>query len=299
MREILFVAGEVSGDLHAAAVARELNARNAPFALTGIGGEEMRAAGVELIEHVENLAVMGFIEAAQARAEVLGAAARAHASHSIGRPCGARRPDRLSDLQHEGCRGSDSGGRAGVVLHHAAGVGVGRGSIGAARENSDESGADPSVRGSAAREAQDRCDVCRTSIARSLGDVARSVANGAGNAWDSASDDRVLALFPGSRAQEIERHLDAFVATAKELERRDPSLRVIVSVAPHINVDPARCPFEMVRSESFTVLRAADAAMCKSGTTTLEAAVAGCPLVVAYRARAFDYAVGQALSKDS
>ena len=53
----------------------------------------------------------------------------------------------------------------------------------------------------------------------------------------------------------------------------------------------------MIRSESFTVLRAADAALCKSGTTTLEAAVAGCPLVVAYRARSLDYAVGRWLVK--
>ena len=38
MREILFVAGEVSGDLHAAGVARALKARNAPFKLTAVGG---------------------------------------------------------------------------------------------------------------------------------------------------------------------------------------------------------------------------------------------------------------------
>src|SRR6184192_949476 len=62
VRDILFVAGEASGDLHAAGVARELRARNAPFGLVGIGGDEMRAAGVQLIEHVEQLAVMGFIE---------------------------------------------------------------------------------------------------------------------------------------------------------------------------------------------------------------------------------------------
>jgi len=62
VRDILFVAGEVSGDLHAAGVARELVARKAPFRLTGIGGDEMRAAGVELVEHVEQLAVMGFVE---------------------------------------------------------------------------------------------------------------------------------------------------------------------------------------------------------------------------------------------
>jgi lipid-A-disaccharide synthase len=111
------------------------------------------------------------------------------------------------------------------------------------------------------------------------------------------ANDRVLALFPGSRKQEINQHLDAFVATARELQRRIPSLKVVVGLAPNISLDPARCPFDMVRSESFAVLRAADAALCKSGTTTLEAAVAGCPLVVAYRARALDYAVGKWLVK--
>jgi lipid-A-disaccharide synthase len=110
-------------------------------------------------------------------------------------------------------------------------------------------------------------------------------------------DEPVLALFPGSRTQEIHRHLEVFVAIARELQRRIPALRVIVGVAPNVTVDPDKCPFEMVRSESFTILRAADAALCKSGTTTLEAAVAGCPLVVAYRARSFDYAIGRWLVK--
>ena len=43
------------------------------------------------------------------------------------------------------------------------------------------------------------------------------------------------------------------------------------------------------------ILRAADAALCKSGTTTLEAAVAGCPLVVGYRTSAWTYAVARRL----
>ena len=70
---------------------------------------------------------------------------------------------------------------------------------------------------------------------------------------------------------------------------------MIVSLAPHVNIDPARCPFRMVRSASFTILRAADAAFCKSGTTTLEAAVAGCPLVVAYRMNPLNYLVAKLL----
>src|SRR3569833_2085884 len=62
VREIVFVAGEVSGDLHAAGVARELVARKAPYKLVGIGGDRMREAGGELIEHSAHLAVMGFVE---------------------------------------------------------------------------------------------------------------------------------------------------------------------------------------------------------------------------------------------
>jgi lipid-A-disaccharide synthase len=109
--------------------------------------------------------------------------------------------------------------------------------------------------------------------------------------------ERLLALFPGSRAQEIARHLDPFVAAALELQRREPGLRVVVSSAPHVAIPPERCPFPLVHSASFPILRAADAALCKSGTTTLEAAIALCPLVVAYRTSAIEYALARRLVK--
>lgn len=107
----------------------------------------------------------------------------------------------------------------------------------------------------------------------------------------------VLALFPGSRQQEIDRHIDDFVATAKELQRRVPGLQVIVSVAPTVAFDAGRCPFRLVHSASLCVLRAADAAICKSGTTTLEAAIADCPLVVAYRTSRISFALARRLVK--
>ena len=104
-----------------------------------------------------------------------------------------------------------------------------------------------------------------------------------------------LALFPGSRAQEIARHLDPFVATARLLEQRVACLQVVVSAAPGITLDPERCPYPIVRDQSFVVWRAADAALSKSGTSTLEAAVAGCPLVVGYRTSAWTYALARRL----
>jgi lipid-A-disaccharide synthase len=52
-----------------------------------------------------------------------------------------------------------------------------------------------------------------------------------------------------------------------------------------------------VHSASLSVLRAADAALCKSGTTTLEAAIADCPLVVAYRTGRISFALAKRLVK--
>ena len=99
--------------------------------------------------------------------------------------------------------------------------------------------------------------------------------------------------FLESRRQEIERHLDAFVDTAKLLERAVPKLRVIMSVAPGMQIESTRCPYRLVPNQSQLVLRAANAALCKSGTVTLEAAVAGCPLVVAYRTSRLTYALAR------
>lgn len=110
-------------------------------------------------------------------------------------------------------------------------------------------------------------------------------------------DGPVLALFPGSRAQEIARHLDAFVATARIVESRVRGLRVVICAAPGIPLDGQTSGYPVVRGPSFTVLRAADAALCKSGTTTLEAAVADCPLAVVYRTSWWTYALAKRFVK--
>jgi lipid-A-disaccharide synthase len=107
----------------------------------------------------------------------------------------------------------------------------------------------------------------------------------------------LLALFPGSRSEEIRRHLRDFLAVADELRRRRPQLRVVLSVAPTIDLRDDEVPVPLVRSASFDVLRAADVALCKSGTTTLEAAVAGTPCAIVYRTSPISYAIAKRLVK--
>ncbi|MDQ2666953.1 MAG: lipid-A-disaccharide synthase [Gemmatimonadota bacterium] len=294
MREILFVAGEVSGDQHAAAVARELHKAGAAFALVGVGGDEMRAAGVQLVEHVANLAHVGFVEPIK------------HLPH-------------YRRLRRDLAARISSGSVALVILVDYGGFNLKMAAVAkeagvpvlyfitpqvwASRAGRMKTLARTVTRAAVIlpfEEALLRANgVDATFVGHPLLDrsEAKESRADARRMIGVAKDVRLLALFPGSRAQEIAQHLDVFVATARELQRRDPSLEVIVSAAAHVKIPADRCPYRIVTASSFHLLRAADAAMCKSGTTTLEAAVALCPLVVAYRTDRITYAIARRVVK--
>lgn len=61
-KNILIVAGESSGDIHAAAMVKELTSLDNEIKLFGIGGDRMKEAGVELMYHINKMAFMGFAE---------------------------------------------------------------------------------------------------------------------------------------------------------------------------------------------------------------------------------------------
>jgi len=61
-KTILIVAGEESGDLHGSALVNEMNQLTSGLTFFGVGGDRLQDAGVETVEHVSNMAVMGFSE---------------------------------------------------------------------------------------------------------------------------------------------------------------------------------------------------------------------------------------------
>jgi lipid-A-disaccharide synthase len=102
----------------------------------------------------------------------------------------------------------------------------------------------------------------------------------------------VLGLFPGSRTQEIRRLWEPFRDAALQLLREGSCDRVLVAgTSKGVYPDPG--PIEILRGNAIPLFPAADAALAKSGTTTLEAALAGTPMVVAYRVHPLSWAVFQ------
>ncbi len=292
MADVLFVAGEASGDLHAAGVAEELGRLRPELRLSGIGGAGMKSAGVDLIAGYDEMSVMGFIEIIrhlprhfELLREIRSRLDRGRVSLLV-----------LIDYPGFNMKAARAAKEAGVpVLYYvtpqvwAWGAGrlpelariVTRAAVILPFE-------EELLRG---------YGVNATFVGHPLLDRAGDLPSKAAarTTLGLATDRPVLALFPGSRQQEIERHLDDFVDSARIVEREVPGTQVVVSVAPTVRLDPARCPYKRVESASFTVLRAADAALCKSGTTTLEAAIADCPLVIAYRTGVISYLLARAM----
>lgn len=64
-KHILIVAGETSGDMHAAHLIEELKRLDAGLVFSGLGGPKMKAAGVNLYEDLTKIAVVGFWEVLQ------------------------------------------------------------------------------------------------------------------------------------------------------------------------------------------------------------------------------------------
>ena len=104
----------------------------------------------------------------------------------------------------------------------------------------------------------------------------------------------MLGIFPGSRAQEIRRLWVPFRDAALQLLREGRCDRVVVAgTADGMYPDPG--PAQIVREDPASLFAAADAALAKSGTTTLEAALADTPMVVAYKVHPLTYRLFQRL----
>ena len=120
------------------------------------------------------------------------------------------------------------------------------------------------------------------------------------------ADPPLLLVLPGSRAGEIRRMAAVFGAAVALVAERAGALEVVVPAVPRLadtvrggRCSPGRIPARVVTDpgEKDAAFRTARAALTKSGTSTLELAVAGIPMVAAYKVPLFEEMVGRMLIK--
>jgi lipid-A-disaccharide synthase len=99
----------------------------------------------------------------------------------------------------------------------------------------------------------------------------------------------MVGLLPGSRREEVERLLPAMREAVGRVALAHPDTRFAVGLAPTVERAVVErhlagaTAVAVVDGRSHTVMRAADLLLVSSGTATLEAALLGTPMIVAYR----------------
>jgi lipid-A-disaccharide synthase len=113
----------------------------------------------------------------------------------------------------------------------------------------------------------------------------------------------VMTIMPGSRVNEVLKHMPLFVQVTDYMRKRSNELAVILPVADNIDrgiLEPflrTRGYIRAVGGRAYDALSASDIAIIASGSATLEAAVLGVPTIVLYKISWFSYLVARALVK--
>jgi lipid-A-disaccharide synthase len=276
---ILLSAGEPSGDLHGAKVASALFARFPNCRIDAVGGPHLEAAGATIVCSIDRLSTLGLLET------VWHLPAHIALYRRLKRALAAGSYDLVIPVDYPGfnLRLSQAAKAAGVpVLFYIA----------------PQLWAWRPGRAKRFAAAVDRMAVIlpfEEDFFNKVGLASTFVGHPLldGDAWPDRShareelgvpqEDSVLAVFPGSRKGEVLAHWETFRGAAARLHAEGRCRHILVAATPRGDYpDPGPC--HIIRDRPISVLAAADAAIAKSGTTTLQAAVAGTPMVVAYRA---------------
>lgn len=296
-RRLMIVAGEPSGDAHAAALVDALrNAEpNSELEFFGATGPLMRAAGVESVVQSDQLAILGLLEIGLALPKFW------RAYESLKRAALERMPDAviLVDWPDFNLKLARSLHRRGlkIIYYISPQLWAWRGY----RARSIERNVDlllsilPFEKDWYAERGIDQVEY-----------VGHPLAGEVQARYDRAEFCRqvkldpklpIISLLPGSRRKELERILPPMLEAAALISARHPQVQFVVVVAPGRSSDeirdivraqratpePLPACLHIVSGQSREALAASDAAAIASGTATLEAALLETPMVVVYK----------------
>jgi lipid-A-disaccharide synthase len=285
-REVLVIAGEISGDMHAAGLIRELKKLDPAVRFYGIGGPRLRAEGVETFHDVREMGVMGFVEVLK---RIVFFRRVFRQMEALARE---RKPDAVLLVDYPGFNlrfaASAHGLGIKVIYYICPQVWAwNRARIPKMARVVDRLMAifpfEPKVFEGTSLKVDFVGHPLVTEIQEEL------KAPLAALPWEG---DPQIGLLPGSRHTEIDRMLPAFCAAAKRVEHRFPNASFVIpaptpEIEDHIRTLLKRlpdlpCRIAIVRGGARQVFRQSRAALVKSGTATMESALVGCPTVIAY-----------------
>ncbi|MDP2276321.1 MAG: lipid-A-disaccharide synthase [Archangium sp.] len=297
--DVLVVAGEASGDQHAADVVAALKLLRPDLRFFGMGGPRLAAQGVELIHGAHEISVMGIVEVVPKIPRIWRVLGDLEKAAKERKPAVAL----LVDVPDFNLRLAKRLKALGVpIAYYVAPMAW------AWRESRTKT--------IAARVDRLLCilpfeeaffrtrGVNATYVGNPVIDQlpAPATPNEFRQALGLTVEAPVFAVLPGSRRSEISRLGPTLAAVAAKVVAQRPGTRVVVPVAPGLPREFVEAPFlaagvtpVLVDGRAAEVVGACDVALVASGTATLEAGLMRRPLVAVYRVNGLSYAIGKML----
>jgi len=288
--KIMLVAAEASGDSLGAGLARALKARlGDAVTFVGVGGAQMAAEGVESPFDISELSILGLIEGLRAYGRVKRRVAETAALAA------REAPDAVVLIDSWGftirVARAIRAASPGTPLIKYVGPQVWASRPGRAKTLAAAVDHLLALYGFDAPWFE-REGLATTVVGSSALHVDMSGADGAAFRVRRgiAPDAPLLLVLPGSRPSEVARMTPVYEAAVKRLKAEIPGLEVAVAAAGTVAADVtarvAAWPFRahlIDEAEKYDAMTAADAALATSGTVSTELALAGAPMVIAYR----------------
>ncbi|MDA0999565.1 MAG: lipid-A-disaccharide synthase [bacterium] len=294
-RRIMMVAGEPSGDLHAACLAAELQKRYDHLEIFGMGGEQMRRAGAEVIHDIAAHGVIGFLDVPKAYFQLR------KIRNDLVRRVRRSPPDVVIMVDYPGFNLAVAGALkklpdpprlAYFITPQVWAWWEGR-SKKIARLFDFSLSIYPFEPAYFQKEGG-RAVYVGNPLAYALRDFPSREQSR--ESLGIPEGGRTIALFPGSRMKEIERLLPPMAGAARRLREKYSDAFFAVSEAEALppgtvagRLSPDERFIHVVRGSANALMRAADAAVLASGTAALETALLETPMVVVYAGDRLSY----------
>ena len=293
--EIMVLAGEQSGDVHAANLVRALADKVPNLRLSGMGGQLMAESGVELLHDIGDTSIVGFAGIPRIYPKMR------KIKKDLLRRIATQKPKAVIFVDYPGFNLSCARAvnklpqppkRIYFITPQVWAWWKGR-----ARTIADVFDLALNIFPFEPRifnEFGGRAKFIGNPIAYELRDVPSKET--ARLSLGLSMSDRVISLLPGSRLKEIDSHMDAMVNALKIIHAQTPGLRFLISEAISLpegyvanRLKSSGIEIRTVRGDAKQVIRAADAVVVASGTASLETALLGVPMVVLYAGDLFSY----------
>ena len=277
--KVFIVAGEESGDLHASKLIQQIKKYNQQIEFYGHGGDRMKKEGVQIIEHINKLAIVGFFEVIKHLPFMMNV---------MGKTINwikKNKPKRVILVDYPGfnLRLAREAKKLGVPVTYFI-----LPQVWAWKEK----------RVSILRDSVDQC-LSIIPFEQQWFEERNVKTNFIGHPFieleypNSSLDfykkhgldpnDKILSIFPGSRQQEVKQHLSILISTIEIIMLDIPNLKVVLGKAPGVTINRIPSYIKIERDNPQLALQNGTAALVASGTATLESAVLDIPIVVFYR----------------